>query len=54
MLVTGDDVGVAEVWDTASGREHATMRHRGPVKQRNVSADGARVASTGDDGTARI
>jgi WD40 repeat protein/DNA-binding SARP family transcriptional activator len=54
MLVTGDHAGLAVVWDGTSGRVLATLQHSGPIAQIGVSADGRRVATTGDDGTVRI
>jgi WD40 repeat protein/DNA-binding SARP family transcriptional activator len=64
LLVTGSRDMTAKIWDAASGRELVTLSGHGPpvlsptpwagVPGVSFSSDGARVATAGADGTARI
>jgi WD40 repeat protein len=53
-LLTGDDRGLARVWDAASGRLMAELQHGGGVSHGSFSSDGQRVLTASDDKTARL
>jgi WD40 repeat protein len=54
-VVTADDVGVARVWSTTSGRMVQELRgHTTAIRRARFSADGSRVLTASDDGSARV
>jgi WD40 repeat protein len=53
-VVTASNDQTAGVWDAATGRLHATLRHRAGVKYAEFSPDGGRVVTASLDRTARV
>ena len=54
-LLTGDDDGIARIWDVRSGALERTLRgHEGIIRHVSYSDDGRRVATAGGDGTVRV
>jgi WD40 repeat protein len=51
VTAAGDE---AAIWDSKTGDRLAGLRHAGPVRSTSFSADGARVLTAGDDGTAAV
>jgi WD40 repeat protein len=55
-LVAASATGIAILWDLAAGSPPVASftGHRGPVRDVTFSADGTRLATAGDDGTAKV
>jgi WD40 repeat protein len=54
FIVTASFDYTARIWDAESGREHAVLKHPGPVWAASFSPDGRYVATASDDGKARL
>ena len=54
ILATGSQDWTAKLWNSAGGKELATLHHQGPVKTLAFSADGKYLLTGSDDHTARL
>src|SRR5262249_574112 len=54
VTVNGSEDGVAELWDTASGKRLAVLRHKRPMKSAAFSPDGSTIVTAASDGLIRL